>query len=512
MKSERVPDCDALDSTVHERFEQVAAQARNASRLAIHAQDAQLSYGELSARVRATACGIVAAGVRPEERVGIMAEPTAQLVCALLGVMGAAAVPCPMEQNLSHVELRRRINAAGIRTLVLDRLRYHALREADEFQDVRMLPIDLLAATKTVPLPAAAPDSGALALFTSGSTGASKAVLLTHRNLLANAYAVAEATELGADDRLLNFMPLYHTNSLCNQLLAPLLVGATVILMPRFRVEAVEHWLREHRPTYFTGVPTIYFRLLQHPLSADALRSLRFARCGSAPISPTLHEQVEQQLGVPLIVSYGCTEATCTTTINPPRQRRIGTVGKVIRYQEVGFRTAGGDVSTAPGVVGEVCIRGETLMKALLPGPAPDSEGYPIRDGWLRTGDIGCLDEDGYLTLTGKAKNIIVRGGENLSPELIEDALLAHPEILKCCVVGVPDEEYGEVPVAYVVLTRRGRRDGIELAAADRVRARLSAANVPKFFQAVDHLPENSVGKIDRLRLADMARQNLSGA
>lgn len=151
-------------------------------------------------------------------------------------------------------------------------------------------------------------------------------------------------------------------------------------------------------------------------------------------------------------------------------------------------------------------------MKALLPGPSPDSEEYPIRGGWLRTGDIGCLDEDGYLTLTGKAKNIIVRGGENLSPELIEDALLAHPEILKCCVVGVPDDEYGEVPVAYVVLTRKGRRDGIELAAADRVRARLSAANVPKFFQAIDHLPENSVGKIDRLRLADMARQSLSGA
>jgi acyl-CoA synthetase (AMP-forming)/AMP-acid ligase II len=295
-------------------------------------------------------------------------------------------------------------------------------------------------------------------------------------------------------------MPLHHTNGINNQLIAPFLAGASVALVDRFRAEDVEGQIAEYEPTYVTGVPTMYSRILPHLSGRVRRSSLRFLRCGSAPITPELHRQVEEAFGVPLVVSYGLSEATCTSTMNPPRARRVGTVGTVLAGQVVRTFKPGTLDEVAPGHEGEVCISGPCLMNGYVGAGAEQ----PIRDGWLRTGDLGRFDADGYLSITGRIKDVIIRAGENLSPQQIEAVLAQHPAVRACCVVGGPHADLGEVPVAFVVL-----REGIaaeEPALKALVGERLSRIYIPEQVLFVESLPENSVGKVDRKALAKRLR------
>jgi acyl-CoA synthetase (AMP-forming)/AMP-acid ligase II len=239
--------------------------------------------------------------------------------------------------------------------------------------------------------------------------------------------------------------------------------------------------------------------MLAQSFEADALAGLRMARCGSAPITEALHREVEAKLGCPLVISYGLSEATCTSTLNPPHARRMGSVGKVLPGQTVELRTADGSMSATPGVEGEICIAGASLMTGYL--GAPEATARSVSGGWLGTGDLGRFDDDGYLYVTGRIKDVIIRGGENLSPLLIESAIVSATGVSGCCVVGKADRDLGEVPVAFVVT---GTGNG-ELAAGqikDAVRQRLSRIYVPHEVFFVDALPETAVGKIDRKVLA----------
>jgi len=296
-------------------------------------------------------------------------------------------------------------------------------------------------------------------------------------------------------DRLLHVMPLHHTNGINNQLIVPFLAGATVILVDRFKAEDVAAQVSQHRATYMTGVPTMYSRMLAHLGDRSGLGTLRFLRCGSAPITVALHEQIEAAFGVPLVVSYGSSEATCTSTMNPPTARRVGTIGTVLAGQQVKLFHAGSLDEVAPGSDGEICIAGPCVMKGYV---GADAE-QPVKDGWLRTGDLGRFDADGYLRITGRIKDVIIRGGENISPQMIEGVLASHPAVRACCVVGAPHADLGEVPVAFVVL-----RDGMTADAAQLqslVGERLARMYIPAEIRFMDALPENSVGKVDRKKL-----------
>ncbi len=238
----------------------------------------------------------------------------------------------------------------------------------------------------------------------------------TQAALLNNALGVLEQSALSSDDRLLHAMPIYHTDGVNNQLFAPLRAGASVAFCPRFRAEDMPALMTRFEPTIITGVPTMYSRILDQPFDARTLATLRMARCGSAPITEALHREVEAKLGCPLVISYGLSEATCTSTLNPPDARRVGPVGKVLPGQTVNLRAADGTMTDAPGVEGKICISGPNLMTGYL--SAADATSRTVKDGWLGTGDLGRFDDDGYLYVTGRIKDVIIRGGENLSPLL----------------------------------------------------------------------------------------------
>jgi acyl-CoA synthetase (AMP-forming)/AMP-acid ligase II len=429
-------------------------------------------------------------------------ERSTELVVAILATIAAGACPCPLEPRLGRDETERRYRVARLGWTLLD----PAHREAPSLAGVpswRCLEV--------ADLPAAAPywendlpsDAAGFLLFTSGSSGKPKGVVQNHRGMLTNARGVAAHTRLDADDRLLHVMPLHHTNGVNNQLLAPLLAGAAVILVDRFRAEAMPELISRHKPTIFTGVPTMYARMLEHDFPAENLSSLRMLRCGSAPITEELHRRVEAKFGIPLVVSYGLSEATCTSTMNPPGERRIGSVGTPLDGQDVYLRdSAGHRLPSDSGQHGEICISGPILMSGYL-DETSDGEPHPLGEE-LRTGDLGRFDSDGYVFITGRTKDVIIRGGENLSPNLIEEVLSSVPGVVSCCVVGRPDPDLGEVPVAFVVRgnSTEGRAiDALRLEAA--ILRELSRIHQPAEYRFIDALPENSVGKVDRKRLAD---------
>jgi len=453
------------------------------------------TYAELAQTVQTLAGGLRQAGVAHGDFVALALERGPWQALVLLGVIAAGACPCPLEPRLAENETRRRITAVGLRWFVHDDANW-ANAQASGLPPDRCLPVSQLRHGPTYWTHDCTPDDPALLLFTSGSTGRPKGVLLTHQGILTNALGVIAHTALTMHDRLLHIMPLHHTNAINNQLFAPLACGASVHLAPRFRAENMPDWMAQVRPTIITGVPTMYARMLVHPIAPDGLQSLRLARCGSAPITSALHQDIEAYLGCDLVVSYGLSEATCTSTMNPPGARRVGTVGTVLQGQRVVLLDVH-DQPVAPGAEGEICITGPTLMQGYL---GHDGE-PPIRNGLLHTGDLGCFDADGYLSITGRIKDVIIRGGENLSPRLIEDVLSGEPGVAACCVVGLPDADLGEVPIAAIVAIS-GETPPDSAALQATVAAKLGRIYVPQSVYIVDRLPENSVGKIDRKAVA----------
>ena len=490
----------SASSLSHLLRERIGRHAQ-AGRTALLAPDASVSYAELGARIdrHARSFRHIARG----DLVGVPASRSVDSVARLFGVMQAGGCPCFVEPGLTAEALLARAHAVGLERIVVDDESESMARDLEHGGLQVRFAADLLreprksGSTGVIHESLGSADL-AMMQFTSGSTALPKGALLTHGSLLRHAEGIIERTALTAADRLLHVMPLHHTNGVNNQLVAPFLAGATVVLADRFRAEDVEDRIADHGITYVTGVPTMYSRVLPYLREQARLRSLRFLRCGSAPIAKSLHEEVEAASGVPLVVSYGLSEATCTSTMNPVGARRIGTVGTVLRGQRIRiFRPGTGD-ETPAGAEGEIRIAGHCLMR----GYAGDGSESPIRDGWLRTGDLGRLDADGYLSVTGRLKDVIVRGGESLSAHEIENVLARHPAVAACCVIGAPHPDLGEAPLAFVV-----RRDGMAVdaaALAALVRRRLSKAHIPATTRFVEALPVNAVGKVDRkaLRIA----------
>ncbi len=322
--------------------------------------------------------------------------------------------------------------------------------------------------------------------------------MLDHANIDAMADMGRRALEVGPADRCLLILPLFHVNGIVVSTLVPLLAGASVVIADRFRPETFFDVVERERPTFFSAVPTIYAMLVALP---DEVRpdtsSLRFGVCGAAPASAELLTRFEARYGFPLVEGYGLSEGTCASTINPVAGlRRAGTVGLPFPGQEIRIVDTDGN-EVPPGVDGEVVVRGPNVMRGYL--GRPEETAKVIVDGWLHTGDVGRLDADGYLTLVGRSKDMIIRGGENIYPKEIEDVLVGDPSVLEAAVIGVPDEKWGEVVVAYVQ-PRPGQT--VDPTALQELCAHsLTGFKRPTAFFVVEAIPRNAVGKMDKASL-----------
>jgi acyl-CoA synthetase (AMP-forming)/AMP-acid ligase II len=493
-------DADSIPGLILATARDPAVRARPAIWAAGHTID----YAGLADAVARVSGMLLGRGLARGDRVALFAGRTIDAAAGFLGILAAGGVAHMVDPRLPPEEVGRRLASANVRWRLADAA--HAEVAAAGMPGGVTRLEDAGGASPRV-ITDLTRDDDAVLLSTTGSTGTAKAILLTHGNLLSNTRGVAERTGVTPEDRVLHLLPLHHTNGVNNLLIVPLACGAAVVMLERFHAETFFDEIAALRPTYITGVATHYSRLLAHTPPRGALASVRFARSGAAPLTAQLHREVERHLGVPLIHSYGLSEATCTVAMNPPAARRIGTVGTALAGQRIAVLKPVEDAPAPTGVEGEICIAGPSLMKGYVPA-ASSGDGPSIRNGWLRTGDLGSLDADGYLTVSGRLKEIIIRGGENLSPGRIEETILHDPAVASCCVVGAPDPDLGEVPVAFVV-ARDGASVG-ERAIQDRVRAELTRACVPARVMVLDALPEIGVGKVDRQRLRQLAAQRVT--
>lgn len=345
-------------------------------------------------------------------------------------------------------------------------------------------------------------DDVALVLHTSGTTSRPKIVPLSHANVCASAAHIAESLALTADDRCLNVMPLFHIHGLIAAVLASLQAGASITCTPGFNALQFYALLQEFAPSWYTAVPTMHQALLgraaRNRKIIDAAQ-LRLIRSSSASLPPQVMTELEATFGAPVIEAYGMTEAAHQMACNPlpPRDRKPGSVG-VAAGPEVAIMSADGALLPT-GNIGEVVIRGANVTAGYR--NSDEANATAFADGWFRTGDQGVLDDDGYLRLTGRLKEIINRGGEKISPREVDEVLLDHPAIDQVVTFAVPHAKLGEDVAAAVVLTEGARVDAKNV--RDFAATRLADFKVPRQVLFLDEIPKGATGKLQRIGLAE---------
>ncbi|HVB82629.1 MAG TPA: acyl--CoA ligase [Candidatus Binataceae bacterium] len=465
-----------------------------------------ISYRALSNEIERLGQQFLSSGLKPGDCVAMFLGNGLEFLTVFLALTRVRLVAAPLNPAYKGGELRFSLEDSQARAIIAESDNLLA-KDVAAAVDVPMwqAAVDSSGRVNVAGVPAksrdtdAPPVPGDIALFmhTSGTTGRPKVVPLTHANVLSSALHTAAQYSLTAADCSLLVMPLFHGHGLIGAALATLASGGTLIVPPRFSASAFWETFLEHRATWYTAVPTIHQILLMRAASDGAPSGgPRFIRSCSAPFAPAVLSRMESRFGAPVVEAYGMTEASHQVASNPlpPRPRKPGTVGfgtgvEIAIIDGAGKRLA----ANAPG---EVLVRGPNLMSGYLNNPQANASSFI--DGYFRTGDLGILDNDGYLAITGRIKDLINRGGEKISPTEIEQALEANPAVAEASVFGVPDAKYGEEVWAAVV--PRGETDPSQLQAF--CRGRLADFKVPKEIRIVSALPRNAMGKIVRRDIA----------
>ena len=435
-------------------------------------------------------------GVRAGDVVAIATPNRVELIIALFAAWRLGAAATPVNPALTPTEMQYQVDDAGANVVIGDGLEL----------DATVVDVDALAAEPAAYRAAddIRPDSLALLIYTSGTTGKPKGVMLDHASIAAMCDMTRAGLGITAVDHSLLILPLFHVNGIVVGTLTPLLAGGRVTVAGRFSPKTFFGLVERIRPTYFSAVPAIYAMLTSMPEAETAdTSSLRLVVCGAAPMPAELIARVEDVLGVALVEGYGLSEGSCASTLNPYNGvRKPGTVGLPLPGQEVRVVDQLGN-SVPQGERGEIVIRGANVMRGYL--NRPEDTAKTIIDGWLHTGDVGIFDEDGYLRIVDRIKDMIIRGGENIYPKEIETVLYSNDAVLEAAVVGQADDVLGEVVVAYVSL-RPGATVTVEELEA-LCAERLAKYKRPVAIDILGELPKNAIGKIDKRALRELAQR-----
>jgi acyl-CoA synthetase (AMP-forming)/AMP-acid ligase II len=474
-----------------------------------------LTYSALRARVSDTIASLRAHGIAAGDRVAIVLDNGPEMAATFLAVAGGAtAAPLNPAYRAEEFEfyltdLRAKLlivaegkesHAVGVAEKLgvpIARLVPHPERGAGSFT------LDFPPGAPAVvadPRPAT-PDDIALVLHTSGTTSRPKIVPLAQRNICASAHGIRETLALTEGDVGLCIMPLFHIHGLIAALLTPLSAGGQVFCSPGFNALRFFSWMEEARPTWYTGVPTMHQAILKRAPNNSAIiaaNRLRFVRSSSSSMPVRVIGELEETFGVPVIEAYGMTEAAHQMASNPlpPRMRKPGTVGPGAGPE---VRVANEQGQTAPpGVSGEIVIRGDSVMSAYENNPKANAEAFI--NGWFRTGDLGTMDTDGYVTITGRLKEVINRGGEKISPREVDEIMMGHPAVHQCVCFAVPHEMLGEDVAAAIVLKEGAAAEEKEL--RQYAAGRLVDFKVPRKIIILTEIPVGATGKLQRIGLA----------
>ena len=479
-----------------------------------------LSYGTMNQLIAQTTTALNAMGIGRGDRVGIVLPNCPEMATAFVAVASACtAAPLNMayradefEFYLSDLKAKALIVAVGSETPALA----VAAKLGMAVIELKALPeqgagnFELTSNQKgqaTLPGPAHA-DDVALILHTSGTTSRPKIVPLSHRNVCASARNISNTLQLTSADRELHVMPLFHIHGLIAGVLAPMAVGSMIFCTPGFNALKFFSWMKECKPTWYTAVPTMHQTILARAANnMDVIDAnpLRFIRSSSSSMPPQVIAELERVFNAPLIESYGMTEAAhqMASSPLPPGKRIPGSVG-IAAGPEVAIMDVSGQLLAA-GEIGEIVIRGENVTLGYENNDKANAEGFT--NGWFRTGDQGVLDAEGYLSLTGRLKEIINRGGEKISPREVDEVLMDHPAVAQVVTFGMPHPKLGEEVAAAVVL--RDGQQATERELRDFAATRLADFKVPKKILFMAEIPKGATGKLQRIGLA--AKLGLGG-
>jgi len=476
---------------------------RRSKVLAVSDLRAALTYRRLRAFARVMRD--IIAETTPAERVGLLLPASCAFSGCLFGALWAKKTAVPLNFLLSGAELGRIAATAELDTVLTIR---HFAELAGELparpvflEDLALKRRLFWALLQPTPAPPAVqPDDTAVLLFTSGTSSDPKGVELTQRNLVSNCLDCIATANMLPDHRFLNCLPPFHVFGLLANVIAPVALGASVYCVPRFAPLAVAQALKEHSISIFMAIPSMY-RALLHLKSEhdDCMKSVYLAVSGGEPLPDAVFEGVRDRFGIELLQGYGLTETSPVCTLEIPTARKRGSIGRPVRNVQV--RVVDADGRDVPaGTEGEIWVKGPNVMKGYFRRPE-DTRAAITPEGWFRTGDCGQLDADGFVTITGRLKELIIIGGENVHPREIEEVLETHPAVAEAAVIGVPDSSRGEVAIAFVVPKPDAAVSELELRSL--AREHLAGYKVPRQIRISNNLPRSPVGKVLKRKLRE---------
>ncbi|MBP3966324.1 long-chain-fatty-acid--CoA ligase [Paenibacillus lignilyticus] len=546
---EIAPDVEIPNISISDMLLQTTAKYPNHE--ALHFYGKKTTYRELLSASQRMAAGLQAAGIGRGDRVAIMLPNCPQTMIAYFGVMLAGAVVVMTNPLYVERELEHQLKDSGAAAIVTLDLLYPRLERVrgktpedgpvpqlrtvivTSIQDALPFPKNLLFPIKQrrsgnnpqvaygkhgvmrytsfmskapkLPSEVAVDPAADVALiqYTGGTTGIAKGVMLTNRNLIANArqsvawfYRMEEGKE-----RFLAALPLFHVFGLTVIMNLSVMIGGTIILLPRFEVGVVLETIKKLKPTLFPGAPTMYIALLNHPdVKKYDLSSVRVCVSGSSPLPLEVQTQFEALTGGKIIEGYGLTEASPVTHVNPIwTKRKIGTVGLPLPNTDAKIVDMTTGEELPQGEVGELLVRGPQVMLGYW--GRPEATAATFKDGWLRTGDLAQMDSDGFFAIVDRIKDIIIAGGFNIYPREVEEVLYEHPGVRDAAVIGVKDPYRGETVKAFIVLRKDVSLSSMQL---DRwCRDRLAVFKVPHLYEFRTELPMTMIGKVLRRKLQE---------
>jgi long-chain acyl-CoA synthetase len=459
---------------------------RHAGKVVSRDADGELTGGQLLAACRAVAGRLESGKAGP--RVGLLLQNGAAYPAALVGTLWSGRAAVPLNHLLKPAELDFLCGDAGIDTVVVA----EATAPLVAGLGVRAVPVaELIEYSQPgAAEPAAAdPDAVAVMLYTSGTSGKPKGVPLTHTNLLSNARALIDRAKLTDAEVFLGSLPMFHAFGLTGSLLMPMLLGAEANYQPRFHPERSAATIAERGVTVLIGVPAMFGLLARTRGHDDGLRGVRLPVSGGEALPSAYRDAYRQRFGREVLEGYGLTETSPVLAVNVPGENRPGTVGRPLPGVQV--RIVGED--------GEIQVRGPSVMKGYHNRPEETAHAFTA-DGWFRTGDMGQLDANGYLSITGRIKELIIRAGEKIMPREVEEVLGRCPGVREAAVIGEPDGDRGEAVVAFVV---PGDDPPTPEAVRDFCRAHLAEFKVPRRVTIARDLPRGPTGKILKRALKD---------
>ncbi|CAH0344415.1 fatty acid--CoA ligase family protein [Bacillus sp. CECT 9360] len=504
---------------------------RIAGKPAYYFMDQATSYGELDGAVTKFADGLHKLGVSKGDHVALLLGNSPHFIIGMYGALRAGATVIPVNPIYTPDEIGYILNNGDVKVVIaldllvplleklnpmLPSVEHMVICETQQEKgeaDISKLSIypkmksfTSMVATGDLSFtgPAVDEEDTAVILYTSGTTGKPKGAMLTHKNLYSNANDVGDYLKITEDDRVVTTLPMFHVFCLTVVFNAPLMRGGTLIVVPKFSPQEIFRLVKKYEATVFAGVPTMYNFLQQFPDgNPEDFKSLRLSISGGASLPVALLKAFEQKFNVFVSEGYGLSEASPVTTFNPlDRPRKPGSIGRNIQNVENKVVNEMGE-EVPINEVGELIVKGPNVMKGYY--KLPEETAATLKNGWLYTGDLARMDEEGYFYIVDRKKELIIVGGYNVYPREVEEVLFAHPDIVEAAVIGVPDPNQGEVVQAFAV------KKNDALTEADLLtycRDHLAKYKVPKSIEFIDELPKNTTGKILRRSLKAQVLQN----